>query len=396
LYVGGMTEGVLQGSVNQGYRDAFFRKYDVSGNYLWTRQFGFAGHDEIRDIATDVLGNVYVAGSLNSYPAGPGLSDPDAFLSKYDSNGNLAWNRYLSTEDYEVIEGVAVDISGNVFVTGSIAAFRPGHSSALVDCFIAKYGPDGTQTWIRHFGSDESDISSNIATDQFGSVYISGRTDGLFGEALLGWNDAFVTKFDADGNRQWLKQFGSNRNDHSYGIAVDPAGYLLLVGGGEGAMSDSFQGKSDMFLSKLTLDGNFIWTRQLGTSDYDYAFDVDVDDSGSAFITGYTYGDLGSENQGGSDAVLAKYSGTGDHLWTLQFGSASVDEPYDVTIDAHNRILLSGTTGGGLNGPSTGSADGFLIMIVPEPSSFINVLTCAAFLTLFTICVRWRSSPSNC
>lgn len=122
------------------YSDAFLRKYDSSGNELWTSQFGSSGGSEAFSVSTDISGNIYVAGYINSYtPDQVRSNGDDAFVRKYDSSGNELWTYQFGTSFRDVAYSVAVDRSGSIYVAGSTEGAFPGQQyPGNIDAFLVK------------------------------------------------------------------------------------------------------------------------------------------------------------------------------------------------------------------------------------------------------------------
>ena len=128
---------------------------------------------------------------------------------------------------------VATDVSGNVFIAGETNGALDGQTSAGgSDAFVTKYGPDGTKQWTRQLGTSSSDneIAYSVATDASGNVFIAGSTFGaLDGQASAGGIDAFVTKYGPDGTKQWTRQLGTSGTELAWGVAIDASGCLLYT-----------------------------------------------------------------------------------------------------------------------------------------------------------------------
>jgi len=180
-----------------------------------------------------------------------------------DGHGDLGW-------------GVAVDSSGNVYVSGETGSFGAGG----VDVFLLKYGPDGTLLWQKTWGGTKDDWGWGVAVDSSGNVYVSGETHS-FG---AGGGDAFLLKYDSNGTILWQKIWGSIEDDFSLGVAVDASGNAYVIGG-----TTSFgAGLSDVLLLKYDPNGRLLWKRTWGGEEYDKVFGVAVDPSGNAYVTGGT------------------------------------------------------------------------------------------------------------
>jgi hypothetical protein len=251
IYVAGFTTETFPGQINParfGF-DAFVRKYDVSGSELWTRQFGTVDADLAFGIAVDASG-IYVAGLAgDALPGQTGAGAGDAFVRKYDASGNEVWTRQFGSTSFDEALGIAVDASG-VYVAGRTFGTLPD-SAGADDAFVRKYDVSGTELWTRQFGSTLFDLAEGIAVDASG-IYVAGRTDGtLPGQTSAGGFDAFVRKYDASGNEVWTRQFGTASSDLAFGVAVDASG-IYVAGFTDGALpGETSAGFSDAFVVKL-------------------------------------------------------------------------------------------------------------------------------------------------
>ncbi|MFN3166756.1 MAG: SBBP repeat-containing protein [Phycisphaeraceae bacterium] len=155
-----------------------------------------------------------------------------------------SWTRLVGTGADDDGGEVQVDAAGNVYVTGWSEGSLPGFTNAGgKDVFLAKYDPQGNEIWTRQFGSGLDDESFGLAVDAAGTVYVAGSTTGaLQGQANAGSSDpadpnrrdAFLVKYDTDGNRLWAEQFGGLGNDGAWDVVLDDAGDVYLSGGLDG------------------------------------------------------------------------------------------------------------------------------------------------------------------
>jgi hypothetical protein len=366
VFITGYTYGDL-GEPSAGSSDAFVSKYDPAGNLLWTRQPGTANPDGSYGAAADAAGNVLISGETYGDLGGPSAGLGDAFVAKHGPAGNPLWTRQLGTADYDTSSGVAVDASGNVFITGHTHGDLDGPNAGNEDAFVAKYGPAGNLLWTRQLGTAAYDSSEGAAADASGSLLIGGGTEGSLDGLSAGGRDAFVSKYDPAGDLLWTRQLGTASHDDGRGVAVDAAGNVFLCGSTEGSLGGPNAGDRDAFLSKYDPAGNWVWTRQLGTADFDDSRGVAVDAAGNVFITGETEGDLGRPNAGGCDAFVAKYDPAGSLLWTRQLGTADDDWSFGVSAGGFGDVWISGMTYGGLGGPNAGHYDAFVVRLLAPP-----------------------------
>lgn len=193
VYVAGATQGILPGQTGAGDSDGFLRKYDLNGAEVWTRQFGTPASDEIVSMAIDASG-LYVAGTTSGTIGQASAGAVDAFVRKYDFSGEVVWTRQFGTADYDDSLAIAAGPRG-VYVAGNTAGALPGQVNAGdYDVFVRKYDPGGAAMWTQQFGGSAHDEVLGLAVDASG-VYAAGVTDGaLPGQRSKGNSDGFVVK----------------------------------------------------------------------------------------------------------------------------------------------------------------------------------------------------------
>ncbi|HLA82377.1 MAG TPA: hypothetical protein VJP78_12295 [Thermoleophilia bacterium] len=352
IYVAGAAVAALPGQTTDG---PFIRKYDLAGNEVWTRQFyagffyGFGG------IAVYSSG-VYVAGWTVITLEGTSAGWIDAFVRKYDLDGNEVWTRQFGSPESDVARGIAADASG-VYVIGETEGALPGQTRVgHLNAFVRKYDFDGNEVWTRQFGGADFVSASGVAVVAFG-VYVVGFTSGVLpGQTSAGGWDAFIRKYDVDGNEVWTRQFGIFESDTASAVAVFAFGVYV-------AGVTSFPGNTDAFIRKYDLEGNEVWTRQVEASHGDVAFGIAVSILG-VYIAGETDGTLpGQTALGGGDAFVRKYDLDGNEVWTLQFGSSHLDMAFGVAVNFLG-VHVAGETQGDLPGwRNAGLSDAFVVRL---------------------------------
>ena len=171
-----------------------------------------------------------------------------------------------------------------------------------------------TSLWTKQLGTSSSDGGSGVTTDSSGNVYVTGYTlGGLDGNTNSGSYDMFLVKYNSSGTKQWTKQLGSSGWDWGNGVTTDSSGNIYVTGRTHGGLDgNTIYGKNDMFLVKYNSSGIKQWTKQLGTSISEWGQDVTSDSSGNIYVTGSTEGGLdGNINSGSYDIFLVKYSSSG-------------------------------------------------------------------------------------
>jgi hypothetical protein len=366
-YISGYTKGNLFGPTPL-LENAFISKYDSAGNRLWAYQFG-PGNDDGRAISTDGSGNVYVAGQTHGDFGQANAGHYDNFVIKYNTNGSVLWTKQWGSPTWDAINAMSGDESGNVFVSGQTLGSLAGTNAGKDDAFISKLDAAGNILWSRQFGTPGDDIAKGIATDGMGNAYVTGYTEGNLFAGLGGIRDAFVMKYDPLGNVLWSRQFGSSGSDLAEGVRVDQAGNTYIAGSTSGSLVGSNQGDYDAFLRKYDSDGNELWTRQLGTIGPESGQSVAIDNQQHVLLLGTTTGAIGSPNIGSDDIFVSSFTASGDPVWNYQFGSSGSDVAYNIATDSIGRLYLAGATNGSLAGPNSGLADAILVKLDPVSSA---------------------------
>ncbi len=298
----------------QSVDTAWVRKYLVTGNHI------------TGDIEVGNNGNVYVTGSS----IGSGTMDDYATI-KYYPDGDTVWiRRYNGTTNKDDFsEALAVDVQGNVYVTGE------SYNSSL-DCDIVtiKYEPNGYQSWVRSWTGlgDSVDYASDIVVDSCGNVYVCGCV----------WNgndfDYITIKYYDNGDTAWVRIYDGPGNDYdrANAISVDDSGNVYITG-------ESDNGGYPAYATiKYDSEGNQLWvSRYNGPGNtYDRALYIAVDGSNNVYVTG-----LSVSSGTGTDYATIKYYPNGDTAWVRIYNDVwnTEDVPSDIAIDDSGNVYLAGT-----------------------------------------------------
>lgn len=366
VYITGHTDGLLQGN-NAGYYDGFVAKYSNSGARIWIREVATDTNDYINGVVVDTSGNVYIAGRTKTNNPSPYAGD-DAFVAKYDNNGKRLWIKKLgssptsSSADDEATD-IAIDSSGNLYLTGLTFGSFGGGSAGSFDAWIAKLNSSGQRLWVRQLGTSGFDESHGVAVDSVGNVYITGETPGSLGGPAAGSDDAWVAKYNSSGQRLWIRQLGTSSLDYSTGVAVDSTSNVYITGGTGGALGGTGVGQA--YIAKYNSSGNRVWTTQFGASLPISSDDIKVDSSNNIYIAGSTQNTFGEPSYGTWDAFFSKFNGSGTMLATTTLGTSSIDSANGIVLNTVGNVFITGTTFGSLGGSSAGGTDVFVAKYLP-------------------------------
>ncbi|WP_247232085.1 SBBP repeat-containing protein [Telluribacter sp. SYSU D00476] len=365
-----------------GYNEMFVVKYNSSGEVEWAKHGGGTGHDNGQDIAVDIHGNVYVIGrfqhsatfgtsTIVSNSSNQILDLFDAFIVKYSSSGEMQWVQRIGGAGIDYGRSIAVDESGNVYVTGNFdgkitVGATTLTSSDVSDIFIAKFNTNGEGQWVQKVTSivgsfSEIDQGNGIAVDKSGNVFVTGSFSGraTFNTTTLtssGFTDIFIAKYNQHGQLQWVQKAGGSQNDGGNSIVTDENGDVYITGyfvdsALFGTTVFNGTGGIDVFLAKYSSNGEVQWARQGGGTGFDLGFSISVDNNGYVYVTG-TYSDVAnfgtkSLTTGGlfdRDIFIMKYSSSGTFIWAEKAGATGgIDEGHGIAVDALGNMTVTGS-----------------------------------------------------
>jgi hypothetical protein len=320
-----VTPGAFQTKNGGGLGDVFVTKLNPMGTALvYSTYIGGSYWDEGYAIAVDGSGYAYVTGYTKStdYDVTPGAfqttkgGKQDVFVTKLNAAGTaLVYSTYIGGSGYEVGYGIAVDGSGNAYVTGYTEStdydVTPGAfqttKEGYRDVFVTKLNETGTAlVYSTYIGGSGGDEGYGIAVDGSGNAYVTGYTwstdydvtPGAFQTTNGGGRDVFVTKLNATGTALVYSTYiGGSNNDEGYAIAVDGSGNAYVTGWTistdydvtPGAFQTTNGGGRDVFVTKLNATGTaLVYSTYIGGSGEDRGYAIAVDGSGNAYVTGYT------------------------------------------------------------------------------------------------------------
>jgi hypothetical protein len=288
-----ITTDAFDTTYNRGSYDAFLAKLNNSGSeLLYATYFGGTNWDYAQDVEVDDDGSMYLAGRTGSgnLPTTPGAWDADlggaadGFVAKFDPSGSEAdYITYLGGDNWDQIEGLAVDQTGSAYVTGytkstdfpvTPGSYDPQHDGVNDDVFVTKLNPQGTDLVYSSFlGGSNGDYGHDIAIGGAGQVCLVGETKsddfpttpGAFDRTYNGgFDDAFVAVLNGAGSDLVYSTFlgGSDGSgDRGNAVAIDHQGHACAVGrtrctdfpATSGAFDDTYNGSWDVWVAKLSL-----------------------------------------------------------------------------------------------------------------------------------------------
>lgn len=310
----------------------------------WGKQIGTKSEDFGKSIALDPSGNIFISGWTKDSLCGKALGKNDIFLYKLDGKGKEIWKCQLGTPQDELAQEIAADMEGNCFITGVTKGNLGGKNSGDNDIFLIKVGSNGNTIWKRQIGTEKEDIGEYLEIDKEGNIILTGSSRGNLASENKGGKDVFILKYDTDGNLIFKKQFGDSRSDIGRGISFDKSGNIYICGTTGGDWGEPDPQYMDGFIAKFNSKGKLMWNKTLGTDSPDFAANLQIDKEGYIYVGGSTGGELGGTQEGNGDAFIAKFDETGKEIWTRQFGRDKWDGVLSVILsaDGSGDIIIGG------------------------------------------------------
>ena len=336
--------------------------------------FGGQENDLGLNVVVDSLGNTYVTGFFrgtvnfgNGNITSAGFTD--IFVLKLDSAGAFQWVYTAGASNADTGTGIALDSSGNVFITGAFTFtvdFGNGNitSTGNYDIFVLKLNSSGEFQWVYTVGGTDADYASSLDVDSSGNLYITGYFKGTvdFGSGAIsgrGNEDIFVLKLNSSGEFEWVFTAGSTQNDKGNAISVDANGNVVVTGyfnyiANFSSASCTSNGSSDIFFLKLNSDGTLTSLHCEGGTGSDFGEGVDVDSDGNAYFTGefsrtvnfFGTGDITSEGVGSEDIFVVKLNSASTFQWVYTAGGNSDDHGLDINVDSSGNSYITGYING--------------------------------------------------
>jgi hypothetical protein len=361
--------------IASGGRKCYISKLDSNGNFLWAKTIGGIYNIGFSSIKADLNGNLYLTGGFKDTidfdpDTGvyilPSAGGADIFILKLNGNGNFVWAKRIGDLYDEASAALTIDLFSNIIINGT-ADFDPNGGvyslSGYEDVFILKLDSSGNFIWAKSFGGPFVDAATAVTIDSNDNVYTTGYfrysadfnpDTGVYSLYGIGQDDIFISKLDSAGTFVWAKSIGGISMDEGCGIMVDQkenvytTGYFADTadfdpGPGFYSLFTNSNSNFDGYISKLDINGNFVWARKFGGNNSTYGIALAIDPFENIYVTGMFSGvsdfyppySFNLYAAGGVDIFIAKYghcydnsssqnltrcndylSPSGNHLWS--------------------------------------------------------------------------------
>ncbi len=363
--------------------DFFIAKYDSLGQLLWVNQGGGSStwYEEGRSIVVDEMENVYVTGSFYGTADFDGntlesYGEYDAFVAKYDIDGNLIWVNQIGGSTTDLGKELALDNDGNLIcLTGSQSAYVIFDINTVLQngnlngsLYVSKFSPNGNLLWANEIVNNVFHNLNGFEIDSNNNIVIAGTV--IFNASFqgtsfntVGFLDAFLAKYDPQGNLVWLEQGGGPLDIVCNSLCLDANDNIYLTGDFKGAanfdgISVQSNGEQDVFISKYDPNGIAVFTISVGDENRDEAFDIDYSTNDELFIVGrfqdsLIFDDEILQSNGAWDIFTARYDINGNFIQAENYGGDGNtyfdDRVWGIDVSPNNSVAITGNFSGEMN-----------------------------------------------
>lgn len=315
----------LPNKENQSGKNIFLMKFNPSGDVAWVHTIGGIGDDFCTSIKTDKNNNIVIAGNFSNELNFDGTSikskgKSDMFIAKYDTDGGVKWVKYFGGEGNEFLNEVAIDLTGNIYITGGFysaevfientklenedATNRSDNSKII----IAKFDESGNNKWAKTSGGFAMTMGNSICLNNDSEVFVTGyffKSDVIFENSSLtyhnemGLNNPLFLKLTDAGQVQWTRSSKDENLSTGNSVAADKYGYVYFLGNFNSKsiqfdnkkdslslIINSSHGSEDIFIAKYDSKGNFIFANKIGGTSDDWSNCLTTDNNGILYISG--------------------------------------------------------------------------------------------------------------
>ena len=308
-------------SAGAGNNDVWIIKLTELGTIQWQKTFGGKGGDTARMVKQTPDGGFVVSGSTHSFSNGRS----DAWVLKFDSGGNLQWNKAYGGPGNEFAHAIDPTNDGGYIVAG----YTSGFGAQYKDYLVVKTDAGGVVQWSKRFGGSGDDVIRYVKQTSDGNYLVAGFTHS-FGTA----GDIMIIKLDSNGDILWQKRYGGAKFEEPCCILEVPDGYIIME------QSTSFSKNTDGWIFKIDNSGNIVKQKRIGGGSFDEISAARMTPDGGFIVAAETKS-FGSVNE---DYWVIKFDAEWKVQWQKHYGGSGVDEPEAIALTPEGGALVVGTT----------------------------------------------------
>ncbi len=343
------NDGFVHG--NHGKDDIWIVRLNEAGDTLWTKCFGGGGDENASTAWQTYDGNYIFLGASDSIDGDVnGIhGEYDLWVIKMDPAGDTLWTKCLGGSNNEF--GFMTIAADNGYIIAGRSNSNDGDvhgNHGNYDCWVVKLNESGDTVWTRSLGGSEFDVAYGLNSTSDNGCIIAGYSYSNDGDVhgIDGPPDCWIVKLDASGDTIWTKSLGGSDWDAPFSIQETFDNGYIFAGYTESDDGDihGHNGSRDFWIVRLNETGDTLWTRCLGSSNWDEANSVIQTADSGYIVTGEVSADDGDVNgwHGQKDAWFIKLNATGDTLWTKCIGGSGLDWPYSIHEIDNDEYIVAG------------------------------------------------------
>jgi len=340
--------------------DYWLLKFDADDNLQWTKTYGGTNDEKAYKIIQTSDSGFAIIGYTGSNDEDVSINNgfDDIWLVKTDASGTIQWEKSYgfsgSDKAFSIIQTSdnGFFVSGILDVSASAGAGNDKNSNASKhaggDYWGLKLDANGTKIWRRYFGGSFTDAAYDaVETNDNGFILIgSSDSDDVDISNTKGDYDFWAVKVDTNGNQVWEKSYGGSQIDEARSIIKTTDGNYLIVGESRSSDKDvtNSKGAADVWLIKISDDGNLIWQKSYGGSSFDVSRGITPTSDNGYIIVGSSRSQDGDvdTNQGQNDVWILKIDNSGGLKWQKSFGGTNIDFAYSAVELNDESIIIVG------------------------------------------------------
>ncbi|MFZ0388830.1 MAG: T9SS type A sorting domain-containing protein [Calditrichia bacterium] len=265
---------------------------------------------------------------LTGYTKTRGSGNSDLWMLRLDENGDTLWTKVMGDTGRDLGISVCQTTDGGFITAGS----TEGPNNTGYDGWLIKSSENGTTEWQKIYGGVSHDVFYAVQQTADGGFILAGSNIAVPGRK----SDIWVVRTDEAGAVVWEKRLTRAGADVCYGIEqTSDSGFVLV-----GRVSVSSSDTSDVWIGKMNVNGDTLWTRTYGGSGTDIAYRAtELEDGGFALV-----GKTDSFGAGASDLWLIRTDHSGNLMWSKTYGSVGKDRGISITELQQGDLLICGET----------------------------------------------------
>jgi hypothetical protein len=358
LIAGSSNSNDIDVSGNHGGFDFWVLQTDAAGEITWQKSYGGSLNEGAqRTIQTSDGGFVIVGYSESTdgnLTGNHGLKD--MWILKVKADNSIAWQKNIGGSADDEAADIIEATDGSYIILGNTASTDGDiqQNKGFTDYWILNIDTAGTLLWQKTFGGSSDDIASSVLQTDDGGFILAGSSFSTDGDIVNhyytnNYSDYFIIKLDAQGNKEWVKNYGGNATDNLTQILKTNDGGYMLCGFSDSDNGDvtGNHGSIDTWVIKISSTGGIQWQKSVGGSADDMAFSIAQRTDGDYVLCGNTASNDGmvSGHYGVKDIWVVRLNASGPLVWQKCFGGSLLDESYSMQLLDDESCVISGYSG---------------------------------------------------